>query len=123
MKERMKKILAFTPLKIALAVILLAIALFFLDAPFLRFMELKALDLQLPEEKAQQAGNVTLGYFFHTEPTAVAHLGAGRIAAFADCLAMQPDDAPTLLYLNRCRALKASPPAREWDGVYTLTKK
>jgi len=47
MKERLKKIAALSPLKITLIIIGLAVFLFFLDPPFLRFMELKALDLRM----------------------------------------------------------------------------
>jgi len=56
----MKKILSVSPLKIALAVILLALVLFFLDAPFLRFMELKALDLRMVFRGAMPPGGETV---------------------------------------------------------------
>ncbi len=59
MKARLQKILAVTPLKIALAVIILAIVLFFVDAPFLRFMELKALDLRMVSRGVVPAGGET----------------------------------------------------------------
>lgn len=47
MNERMKKIFSISPLKIALLVILIAVIMFFVDVPFLRFMELKALNLRM----------------------------------------------------------------------------
>ena len=47
MKEKLKKFLSVSPLKIAIFVILIALVLFFLDVPFLRFMELKSLDLRM----------------------------------------------------------------------------
>ena len=47
MKERLKKILSVSLLKITVFVILVALTLFFIDAPFLRFMELKSLDLRM----------------------------------------------------------------------------
>jgi len=46
MNERLKKILSITPLKIAIFIIFIALILFFMDVRFLRFMELKALDLR-----------------------------------------------------------------------------
>ncbi|MHB8773283.1 MAG: CHASE2 domain-containing protein [Syntrophales bacterium] len=59
MKARLQKIMSVTPLKIALAVIILAIALFFVDAPFLRFMELKALDLRMVSRGTIPVGGET----------------------------------------------------------------
>lgn len=47
MKGRLKKIAVVTPFKITLFVIVGALAAFFVDAPFVRFMELKALDLRM----------------------------------------------------------------------------
>ncbi|MBN2438030.1 MAG: adenylate/guanylate cyclase domain-containing protein [Deltaproteobacteria bacterium] len=60
MKERWKKILSVTPLKIAILVILSALVLFFFDAPFLRFMELKALDLRMISRGATPSGGETV---------------------------------------------------------------
>ena len=47
MKERLKKILSVSPLKIAVSIIFIALVLFFIDAPFPRLMELNALDLRM----------------------------------------------------------------------------
>ena len=60
MKERLKKILSVSPLKIAVLVILIALVLFFVDAPFLRFMELKALDLRMVSRGAMPSGGETI---------------------------------------------------------------
>ena len=60
MKEKLKKFLSVSPLKIAVFVILTALVLFFIDAPFLRFMELKALDLRMVYRGAQPAGPETV---------------------------------------------------------------
>jgi len=56
MKERWKKILSVSPLKIAALVILIALVLFFIDAPFLRFMELKVLDLRMVSRGEMPSG-------------------------------------------------------------------
>jgi adenylate cyclase len=45
------------------------------------------------------------------------------IVAFRSVLEVRPADFPTLLYIDRCEALKESPPAGEWEGVFTMTKK
>jgi adenylate cyclase len=45
------------------------------------------------------------------------------MAAFAAVLAEHPDDGPALLYTERCRALRAEPPAGEWDGVTVMELK
>ena len=47
MNSRLKKIVAVSPIKITVALIVIALILFFMDAPFLRFMELKTLDLRM----------------------------------------------------------------------------
>jgi len=60
MKERWKKILSVSPLKIAALVILIALVLFFVDAPFLRFMELKALDLRMVSRGEMPSGGETV---------------------------------------------------------------
>ena len=60
MKERLKKILSISPLKIAFSVILISLFLFFVDAPFLRFMELKSLDLRMVSRGAVPAGGETV---------------------------------------------------------------
>ncbi len=60
MKEYIKKFTQVTPLKITLFVILLALALFFFDSPFLRFMELKTLDLRMSSRGALPAGSETI---------------------------------------------------------------
>ncbi len=60
MNKQLKKIFAISPLKISLFTILIALALFFLDAPFLRFMELKALDLRILSRGPLPAGGETI---------------------------------------------------------------
>jgi len=61
MNERIKKILSITPLKIAIIIIFIALILFFMDARFLRFMELKALDLRMVSRgKIQPGGEVVI---------------------------------------------------------------
>lgn len=139
MNDLFKRLLSISPLKISLLVVVIAIIFYFMNVPFLRFMELKTLDLRtlsrgerLPgeniviatiDEKSlselgrwpwpratiaklvdtlkeygvkvvgmdivfaepedtdpilaksiKNAGNVTLGYFFHTKEREIAHL-------------------------------------------------
>ncbi len=57
--KALKNFLSPSPLKIALLVIFLAIVLFFLDPRFLRFMELKALDLRTVSRGAMPSGGET----------------------------------------------------------------
>lgn len=45
------------------------------------------------------------------------------IALFRKVLELRPDDPPSLLYIDRCEALKEHPPEGVWDGVFTMTKK
>jgi adenylate cyclase len=60
LKERWKNFLSVSPLTIAVLVILIALVLFFIDAPFLRFMELKALDLRMVSRGAMPSGGETV---------------------------------------------------------------
>ena len=60
MREKIKKILTVTPLKIALFVIFLALVLFFMDVSFLRFMELESLDLRMISRGKIAAGGETV---------------------------------------------------------------
>lgn len=45
------------------------------------------------------------------------------IVAFQKTLTAKPEDAASLLYIERCKNLKANPPPEPWDGVFTMTKK
>lgn len=60
MKEFIKNHARVTPLKITMFVIFLALVLFFFDFRFLRFMELKALDLRIASRGSQPAGPETI---------------------------------------------------------------
>lgn len=43
----------------------------------------------------------------------------GAEALFATCVEACPDDAVARMYIDRCRAMRASPPGPAWDGVAT----
>ncbi|HPW23529.1 MAG TPA: CHASE2 domain-containing protein [Smithellaceae bacterium] len=60
MKERLKKRLQLTPVKITFLVILIVLLLFSLDFRFLRFMELKSLDLRIASRGTQLPGSETV---------------------------------------------------------------
>ena len=45
------------------------------------------------------------------------------ITAFEEALRLNPNDRPSQLYVERCRYLKANPPAADWDGVWVLESK
>jgi adenylate cyclase len=60
MNERLKKIFSVSPLKITFLVIFIALIMFFIDVPFLRFMELKALDLRMVSRGKLPAGGETV---------------------------------------------------------------
>ncbi|MFW6292557.1 MAG: CHASE2 domain-containing protein [Spirochaetota bacterium] len=42
---------------------------------------------------------------------------------FDEVLAKYPEDGPAQYYAGRCRAFRKKEPARDWDGVFNLTKK
>jgi adenylate cyclase len=60
MNERLKKIFSVSPLKITLFVIFIALIMFFIDVPFLRFMELKAFDLRMVSRGKRPPGGETV---------------------------------------------------------------
>ncbi len=60
MKERLRKPLSVSPLKITFFIIIIALVLMFMDVPFLRFMELKALDLRMLSRGKVAAGGETV---------------------------------------------------------------
>ncbi|NBW83438.1 adenylate/guanylate cyclase domain-containing protein, partial [bacterium] len=45
------------------------------------------------------------------------------IARFEKCLSLNPDDALSQTYINRCKTLQMQPPAPNWDGVWTMKEK
>ena len=45
------------------------------------------------------------------------------ISLFQKVLALHPEDQVSKIYLQRCLAFLASPPADDWDGVYRATSK
>lgn len=45
------------------------------------------------------------------------------ITCFEDALRLNPHDTINEMYLERCRHLKAEPPAADWDGVWHMTEK
>jgi adenylate cyclase len=47
----------------------------------------------------------------------------GAMAAFAQVLKDHPQDGPARLYLERCRAMQATPPELDWDGVTVMEVK
>jgi len=60
MKDRVKKILSPSPLKISLLIIVAAVALYFFDPAFFRFMELKTLDLRILSRGHRPPGGETV---------------------------------------------------------------
>ena len=60
MNERLKKIFSASPLKITFVIIFIALVMFFIDVPFLRFMELKALDLRMISRGKLPTGGETV---------------------------------------------------------------
>ena len=45
------------------------------------------------------------------------------VGAFNDALNARPNDAPSLLSVERCQEYLETSPAPTWDGVYTMTSK
>lgn len=47
----------------------------------------------------------------------------GAIRVFRQVLDAVPGDAPSRLYIQRCKTYLATPPPSDWDGVYTMQTK
>ena len=45
------------------------------------------------------------------------------LSLFTDTLRLTPTDGPSKLYTNRCRRFLENPPARDWDGVWSMDRK
>ncbi len=45
------------------------------------------------------------------------------ISAFLNALAIDPDDGPSGLYLERSKDNKINPPPENWDGVFVMKTK
>jgi adenylate cyclase len=42
---------------------------------------------------------------------------------FAECLAINPHDKPSELYIERAHFLKQTPPPEDWTGVWVMESK
>ncbi len=47
----------------------------------------------------------------------------GALEAFLGALEVNPDDAPSRMYAERCRAFQDTPPPEDWDGVWVMKTK
>jgi len=45
------------------------------------------------------------------------------ISLFQKALDKDPNDGPSLTYVERCKLYEQEPPPVDWDGVYILTAK
>ncbi|PKL44091.1 MAG: adenylate/guanylate cyclase domain-containing protein [Candidatus Riflebacteria bacterium HGW-Riflebacteria-2] len=45
------------------------------------------------------------------------------IKLFTDCLAINPDDKPSKIYVERAQFLKGNPPPEDWSGVWVMESK
>ena len=42
---------------------------------------------------------------------------------FEQCIQIEPEDGPSLLYLERCKQYIQNPPSQDWDGVFVMKTK
>ena len=45
------------------------------------------------------------------------------IKLFSECLAINPNDKPSQLYIERAQFLKETPPPDDWTGVWIMESK
>ncbi|MBN2687367.1 MAG: CHASE2 domain-containing protein, partial [Deltaproteobacteria bacterium] len=60
MKDRFRKFLSVSPLKISIGIVFIVIILYFINFPFLHFMELKTLDLRFISRGVRAPGGETV---------------------------------------------------------------
>ena len=48
---------------------------------------------------------------------------AQAIALFEEALALDPDDGPSRIYVDRCAEYAKNPPPEDWDGVFVMPSK
>jgi len=45
------------------------------------------------------------------------------IELFTEALALDPEDSPSKVYIERCREFRTNPPPPDWDGIFTMRTK
>lgn len=73
---------------------------------------------QAPLQKAELLGHFDRGFALYHE-----RKFAEALEAFKSGLQVDPDDAVTQLYVERCEDYIAEPPSDRWDGVFTMKTK
>lgn len=48
---------------------------------------------------------------------------AKALEAFQEALAMDPEDGPSKVYVERCTFYLENPPPEDWDGVFVMKTK
>ena len=77
----------------------------------------------LDEGKDPEKRGKTVGLFEEGLSKYKQGLWDEAIVSFRKCIEVEPDDAPSKLYIKRCEELKNNPPAGIWDGVFIMTRK
>jgi adenylate cyclase len=97
----------------------------------------RELDIIRVQGKAQPTRIFEVLGMFPLPPDRAAMVGAFEVAlrayraqqwedamhAFQQALAIVADDPPSQLYIQRCRALMATLPRPDWDGVHVMQTK
>jgi adenylate cyclase len=65
----------------------------------------------------------TLSDYFEGLKNYKAQKWQDAIENFQNALKADPNDGPSITYLERCKIFIESPPEEDWDGVFNLTKK
>ena len=82
-----------------------------------RIFELVA-EGKIPAKTQELLAHFAAGFAFYHEMKF-----AEAIREFSSALAIEPNDAPSQLYLERCQDYLSEPPPSDWDGVFTMTSK
>jgi tetratricopeptide (TPR) repeat protein len=45
------------------------------------------------------------------------------LRAFEEALALDPEDGPSIVYVERCKFYLENPPPEDWDGVFVMKTK
>ena len=84
----------------------------------IRVYELMAVTGKLPPEKERTRAAYQEGLALYRDMDFVA-----AEQAFTRALESDPEDGPSLTYMERCRTYRDYPPPSDWDRVFTMTTK
>ena len=79
---------------------------------------MQIINILLPENKKKVIENFNLGIECYLNQE-----WEKGVTYFENALAIDPEDSPSKVYVERCKEYMVNPPPLEWDGVYVMKTK